>query len=344
MNATQVIVAARRELGSDLHILGHHYQNDAVLAHADQRGDSLELARGISGLKARFIVFCGVFFMAESAAILASDAQQVHTPRVDARCVMAEMAPARLVESVLARLRQGGRRVTPLTYVNSSAEVKALCGRFGGSVCTSANAGVMLRWALSQGEGVLFLPDKNLARNTADALGLPESRRLVLDVRQGGGMIDAAAADRADLLIWPGCCAIHQRFRLEQVREARKHHPGCTVLAHPECSPEVVRAADGAGSTTFLIKSARQAAPGATLVIGTEVNLVRRLAAEHAPGKTVLPLFPSACSNMAKTTETSLALLLDRLRRSPGPDPVRVSAEVARDAARALTTMLEVCA
>ena len=344
MNPTQAIAAAREKLGRDLTVLGHHYQGDDVLNNTDKRGDSLELARAIPGLASRYIAFCGVYFMAESAAILATGEQGVHTPRPDAKCVMAEMAPALLAERVFERLARTGRRIVPLTYVNSSAAVKALCGRHGGSVCTSANAPTMLEWALEQGDGVLFLPDKNLALNTANALDVPPDKRLLLDVRRGGDNLDPEAARKADLLVWPGCCATHFRFKVGHVEAARQAHPGCKIVVHPECMPEVVRASDGAGSTTYLINYVRQAPEGATVVVGTELNLVKRLAAEYAPGKTVLPLAESTCSNMAKTDAAALAALLAKLVSPTPPDPVRVPSAIADPASQALATMLDVCA
>ncbi|THB65607.1 MAG: quinolinate synthase NadA [Desulfovibrio sp.] len=344
MTPTSTISQAKQALGNDLYLLGHHYQNDAVLDHVDLRGDSLELARRIPDLAARYIVFCGVFFMAESAAILATEGQEVHTPRADAMCVMAEMAPSVLAERVMQRFLDHGRKIIPLTYVNSSAAIKAMCGRLGGSVCTSANAATMLKWAMSRGDGVLFLPDKNLAQNTADSLGLPRTSRHILDIRKDGEAFSLEATDKTDLIMWPGCCAVHFRFRTSQIKAMRTHYPDCRVLVHPECSPEVVKASDGAGSTSYLIRECQEAPEGSTLVIGTEINLVARLAAQHAPGKTIVPLSVSSCANMAKTTQDNLAALLHRIQAGDAPDPVQVAPEIAEPAKLALERMLEVCA
>jgi len=335
------IEAPRAALGGRLAILGHHYQSDEVIAHVDFRGDSLELSRRVPQLSAEHIVFCGVFFMAESAAVLARKGQRVHIPAPEAGCTMSNMAPAPLLTAVLEALSRGGRRVTPLTYVNSSAEVKAVCGRFGGSVCTSANAKTMLAWALDQGEAVLFLPDKNLAANTADALGLPRDERHVLDIRALGNRLDLAAASRARLLVWPGCCSIHHRLRARDVAEARAAHPGCLMAVHPECPDETVRAADAAGSTSFLIDFTAKAPAGSTVVIGTEEALVHRLAKQYAGEKTVLPLKDVRCGNMAKTTPERLAALLETLDRA---GPVRVAPEIAESANLALRRMLDACA
>jgi quinolinate synthase len=341
-NIPERIDALREAFGSDLAILAHHYQTDAVIRHADLRGDSLELSRRVPELSARHIVFCGVFFMAESAALLASGGQESHIPDPAAGCVMSQMAPHRLLEAVYARVTASGRRVVPLAYVNTSAAVKAVVGRHGGAVCTSANAATMLRWALERGDAVLFLPDRNLAANTADAIGLDPAERHVLDVRGGGTRVDTAAAEGARLLAYPGCCAVHARFNAAQVAAARKAHPGCSIIVHPECAPEVVRAVDASGSTSAIIRHVAQAPDGATVIVGTEINLVRRLAAEQAGRVTVLPLAESGCSNMARITETNLLALLEALRGGRA-EPVRVAPDTVRHARAALERMLEAC-
>lgn len=345
------VQAAKRELGGALLTLGHHYQHDDVLRHMDVVGDSLELARMIPGASSRYIVFCGVFFMAESAAILAQPGQEVYIPAPDAKCVMSETAPSALVEAVLKRLTSRGRRVIPLAYVNSSAAVKALCGRYGGAVCTSANAKTMLAWALKQEDGALFLPDRNLGQNTANLLGLPALDRLVLDIRAGGERFSLEAADAASLLLWPGCCAIHQRFSVAQIKAARAAlGPDTLVAVHPECPPEVVAASDAAGSTSFLIKYAHEAPVGSSLVVGTEINLVQRLAARYDGRKRIVPLASSACSNMGKGTEEKLARLLEslvareRTGAEAGRPPALVAPEIAEPAALALQRMLDACA
>jgi quinolinate synthase len=340
MNASERIEAVRARMGDRLAIVGHHYQSDEVIRHTDAAGDSLELARTLPGPPVEHIVFCGVYFMAESAAILAKPGQQVHIPDEEASCVMADMAPDFLVAAVLKRLLASGRRVIPLAYVNSSAAVKAVCGRFGGAVCTSANAPAMLRWALNQGDGVLFLPDKNLARNTADKLGLPEQERLILDVRAGGDNVDPQAHKNVQLFIWPGVCSVHHRFKLEHVRRVREQGPEAKVAVHPECCPEVVQAADGDGSTSYLIKYCEQAPEGSAVCVGTEINLVRRLAERHAPGKRIFPLVESCCANMAKITEEKLAAQLERLEAA---EPVFVPEELAEPSRLALQRMLEAC-
>lgn len=341
VSTTEQITEIRRRRGDSLAILAHHYQRDAVVAHADILGDSLELSRKVPGLSARDIVFCGVFFMAETAAMLAGPGQRVHIPARDAACVMSEMAPAALVAMVLDKLRETGRDVLPLTYVNSSAAVKAVVGARGGSVCTSANAGKMLRWALDQGRGVLFLPDKMLGQNTCDALGVAPEARHILDIRAGGSRLDIAAAAKAEVLLWPGQCVIHARFKARDIAAVRAAHPGAKVVVHPECSPETVQAADAAGSTSFIIKYVAEAPPGAEIVIGTEINLVSRLARRYQGEKTIRPLCVSGCSNMAKGTEENLLAALTSLDTAA---PVTVPEDVRGPATAAVAKMLEVSA
>lgn len=335
------INAIRRARGGDLAILAHHYQRDEVVGHADILGDSLELSRKISGLSAKDIVFCGVYFMAETGAMLAAPGQRVHIPVREADCVMSEMAPGDLVETVLSRLAAAGRDVLPLTYVNSSAAVKAACGRRGGTVCTSANASVMLRWALDQGRGVLFLPDKMLGQNTCRALGVPRDKLHILDIRGGGDRLDSDAIRTAEVLLWPGQCVIHSRFKPEHIAAVRRDTPEAKVVVHPECGPATVEAADGAGSTSFIIKYVADAPPGADIVIGTELHLVARLAAQYKGIKTIRPLRESVCSNMAKGTEENL---LAALRALDTAAPVTVPEAVREPARAAVKRMLEVSA
>jgi quinolinate synthase len=341
MNSRDELVRIKKELGKSVCILGHHYIAQAVIDHCDLRGDSLDLARRVEGIRAPHIVFCGVNFMAESAALLARPEQRTYIAAAAADCVMARMVPAPLLERVLARLREI-RPIVPLAYVNTSLSVKAVVGRFGGATCTSANAGAMLRWALDQGEQVLFLPDQCLGNNAAKSLGIAEADRHTLDIRGRGTKIDLAAARKAKLVLWPGCCSVHARFRPELVAAARRAHPACRIAVHPECRPETVNAADAAGSTDFLIKYAAKSPAGSTLVIGTEISLVERLAREQAGRCTVLPLARSLCSNMALTTEQSL---LDCLRgiQAGTARALEVPPEEAAPARDSLRRMLQSC-
>ncbi len=334
----------RRELGGRLTVVGHHYQAESVIRHTDLRGDSLELARRVAGVDSEHIVFCGVYFMAESAALLARPGQKVHLPEPSAECSMALMSAAETVETVLAALESGGRKIIPLAYVNSTLGVKAVVGAHGGSVCTSANARTMLEWAMTRGDAVLFLPDKNLGQNTADLMGIPALERCVLDVRGKGARLDLSLAERARLLLWPGFCSIHTRFSLRQIERMRAEHPGARIVVHPECTPEVVAASDAAGSTSFIIRYAEEAPDGSTVVIGTELNLVERLALVHAGRLTVLPLVESECTHMAQTTEERLAATLDAIAEGRDDFVVKAPGDLRENARAALERMLQVCA
>lgn len=333
---TQRITALRRELGSSLAILGHHYQSDDVIRHVDFQGDSLELARRIPGLDARYIVFCGVSFMAETAALLAKPEQTVLIPDPQAHCCMAGTAPDSRVAGVLERITAAGRTVVPLAYVNSSVGVKALCGRYGGSVCTSANAAVMLEWALGQGDCVLFLPDKNLGMNTARLLGVSSRDQAVLNVREEIAWSEKVLSRK--LLLWPGVCAIHFRLKPDDVRQVLEDDPRPLVFVHPECEPAVVGLADVSASTSGIIRAVHEAPAGATIYIGTEDNLVLRLAGLY-PDKHIYPLGAGYCSAMLKITEQKL---LETLEHPDHHEPVRVDSKVAPDARKALETMLAV--
>lgn len=344
----QSIEDKRRLLGSDLTIMGHHYQADPVIRHTDLRGDSLELARKVAEVESRHIVFCGVYFMGESAVLVARDDQRVYLPEPGAECSMALMAEATALEAVMAVLTRSGRTIVPLTYVNSTLAIKSVVGRYGGSVCTSANARTMLEWAMDRGDAVLFLPDMNLGLNTADRMGIDPGKRLVLDGALTGALLDPAKADEASLLLWPGYCSIHTFFTAEQVRAARAAHPGAQVIVHPECRPEVVRETDGCGSTSFIIRYASEMPDGGTLVVGTEINLVNRLAREHEGRITVLPLAHSACEYMAQTTEERLdaalaALIAEREGGPVSPYLVNVDEALKAPAQAALERMLAVC-
>ena len=241
-NDARAIEELRSKLGGRLTIVGHHYEQEATIQHCDIRGDSLELARRVPGIASDYIVFCGVYFMAESAALLAREGQQVLLPDHSADCVMAQMTPAQLLDRVLGRLTASGRKLVPLAYVNTSLAVKAVVGRYGGAVCTSANAEKMMNWAFRQGDGVLFLPDKNLARNTARKLGITGRDTHILDVRKTGEAVDLEAADKAALVLWPGLCAIHARFHPNRLkpcaRPTRPAKSSCIPNALPKwCAP-----------------------------------------------------------------------------------------------------------
>lgn len=329
--------------GKDLVILGHHYQSDEVVRHVDIVGDSLELARRIPEIEARNIVFCGVYFMAESACLLARPGQRVFLPDHEADCAMARMAHAEDVERVLEQLTFSGRKVVPLAYVNSSLAVKAVVGRFGGAVCTSSNAKVMLEWALKQGDSVLFLPDRNLGRNTARTLGIPAEQQVIIDI--AGKNLDSKEVQNARLLLWPGCCPIHESLmKADMVDAFHQHFPGCRVLVHPECTPEVVERCDGAGSTAYLIREVEKAASEgreSTICIGTEFHLVHRLMERYADRINVIPLAQATCPDMERVTASALLTTLEGL--DSGRGEVVVDEVLKAPARDSLTRMLENC-
>lgn len=346
------IADARRRLGDRLLVLGHYYQRDDVITYADFVGDSLQLARNAAQRPdADYIVFCGVHFMAETADILSTPDQAVTLPNLDAGCLMADMADIDQVEACWRSLEEicgtapdadGRQQIVPVTYVNSSAALKAFCGRHGGIVCTSSNARAVLDWALARGRRVLFFPDQHLGRNTGRAMGIPTERMALWDPAEPQGGRPAADYAEATLILWQGCCPVHQRFTVAQVEQARREHPQVKVLVHPECSSAVVDAADGVGSTSYIVSSIEQAPAGSVFAVGTEATLVRRLARQH-PDRTVFCLEPDAgpCPTMALVDPAHLAWTLESLERGDVVNRVRVDADIAGDARVALRRMLE---
>lgn len=331
------IQAVKEALGQDLVILAHHYQRQDVVRFGDLLGDSYVLAREAARSEALKIVFCGVHFMAESARIVARADQQVFMPDVRAGCPMADMADADDAREAFERISSvaGKRKVVPITYVNSTADVKALVGRNGGIVCTSSNAGKAFEWARKRGEVIFFLPDEFLGRNSARRMGAG-TIELWNPHKADGGVTDQQLAG-AGVVLWKGYCHVHTYFNTDMVEAQRGKHPGCKVVVHPESTPEVVDAADADGSTGFIVNFVRDAGPGATVVVGTEVNLVLRLAGEF-PDRTVVPLAHSVCPNMYRTNVARLAHVLETF------DPaleITVDEETAADARLALSRMLE---
>jgi quinolinate synthase len=308
------IEAHKARLGRDLCILGHFYQQDEVIEFADFTGDSFMLAKAGADTSARYIVFCGVHFMAEASVILAKEDQRVFLPDMDAGCPLADFATIEQVERAWARLEKLGaaQGYVPIVYMNSSAAIKAFCGEREGLVCTSSSCAKAFRYAAARGKKVFFMPDENLGRNTARECGIDQSRVALCDPHLADcGLSDKTLAS-ADVIVWRGHCHVHTLFTTDHVREMRKKYPGCEVVVHPECAPDVVLASDGAGSTAYLKDYAEKATPGRTVVIGTEINLVSRLARENRD-KTILPLARSLCPNMFKTSLGDLCLVLDRL-------------------------------
>lgn len=342
---------AKEALGDRVFILGHHYQRDEVIQFADVTGDSFKLARDAAARpEAEFIVFCGVHFMAESADILTNDDQTVILPDMAAGCSMADMADINQVEDAWEQLAEVGvaERTIPVTYMNSTAAIKAFCGRQDGLVCTSSNAEVALRWAFDQvggleGDGkILFMPDQHLGRNTAVLqLGLELDDCVVYDPRKPLGGNTAQELERARVILWKGHCSVHGRFRKENVEEARKRVPGINVLVHPECTYDVVTRADYVGSTEYIIKTLEAAEPGSDWVIGTELNLVRRLANAH-PDKGVHFLEDTVCfcSTMNRIDLPHLVWALESLVAGHVVNRIEVDPLTQQQAKVALDRML----
>lgn len=337
------IALAKEQLGSRLVILGHHYQRDEVVKFADFRGDSLQLSLQAAQSQADYIVFCGVQFMAESADILRQPHQVVILPDLKAGCSMADMADIGQVEACWDELRSAGvGGVVPVTYMNSSAEIKAFTGRHGGSVCTSSNAAMVMRWAMERGLRILFLPDEHLGRNTACQLDIRQDRMVVWDPHQELGGNSEQALAGAQVILWKGYCSVHQRFQPVHVDRVRQDHPGIQVIVHPECRQEVIQKADLVGSTEKIVAAVSASAPGAAWAIGTEIHLVNRLAHEF-PQKQILSLDPHVCvcTTMFRISPQHLLWTLENLVEGRVVNRVQVDNEIRRWAHVALERMLE---
>ncbi|MGE4626941.1 quinolinate synthase NadA [Bifidobacterium catenulatum subsp. kashiwanohense] len=348
------IKAAKARLGNKLLILGHFYQRDEIIVHADFVGDSFQLAKNATERPdADHIVFCGVHFMAETADILSTPEQTVTLPNLSAGCSMADMANIDQVEDCWEQLGEicgtkpdadGKQQIVPVTYMNSSAALKAFCGRHGGIVCTSSNAHAVLEWAFARGKRVLFFPDQHLGRNTALAMGMSLDRMPVWNpYKPAGGAEDPSVYADAKMILWKGFCSVHQRFTVDQIERARKAYPGVKVIVHPECSMDVVNAADGTGSTAYIVKEIANAPAGSAVAVGTEINLVNRLAAQY-PDKTVFCLDPVVCpcSTMYRIHPAYLAWALENIEQGNIVNRITVDEDTARDAKIALQRMLEV--
>jgi quinolinate synthase len=336
---------AKAALGDRLLILGHHYQREEVMRWADARGDSFGLSRLAAGSTAEYIVFCGVHFMAESADILTGGERTVILPDLNAGCSMADMADLDSVEEAWDALAAVTdiERVVPITYMNSSAALKAFVGRHGGAVCTSSNARAVVTWALSRGDKLLFFPDQHLGRNTGYQLGLGASDMRVWDPKRELGGLEEVDVKEATLLLWKGHCSVHQRFKVAHVEAFRAAHPDGLVVVHPECSHELIEVADQVGSTDFIIKAIEAAPAGSVIGVGTEIHLVQRLAAEH-PDRTVVSLDPliCPCSTMFRIDAAHLAWVLENLVAGNVVNQIKVDSDTADNARVALERMLEI--
>jgi len=337
------IAAAKARLGRDVVILGHHYQRDEVVKFADFRGDSLKLSFQASQAEGRYIVFCGVHFMAESADILRREHQAVILPDLNAGCSMADMADIGQVEACWSELSSllDSRKVIPVTYMNSTAAIKAFTGEHGGSVCTSSNAAGVMKWAFEKGEKVLFLPDEHLGRNTGYRMGIPLEQMIVWDPYQEFGGNTQETIRSARVILWKGYCSVHQRFTPQQVERVRREHPGIRVIAHPECRFEVAQAADQIGSTEGIIKAIQASPAGTAWAVGTEIHLVNRLSKELQDHK-VISLDPSVCvcTTMFRITPQHLLWVLENLGEGNVVNRISVDERTRHHARVALDRML----
>jgi quinolinate synthase len=343
------IAAARRALGRECVILGHHYQRDEVVRFADYTGDSYRLSQVAAQTEGRYIVFCGVHFMAESADVLARPSQSVILPDLNAGCSMADMAEIGQVESAweqfiaLGLTDDEGNGITPITYMNSTAAIKAFCGERGGVVCTSSNATGAFSWGFSRNEKIFFLPDQHLGRNTGFARGIPLDKMVVWDPYMLQGGLTAERLRKAKVILWKGHCSVHQRFLPEHVDKVRARYPGIQVVVHPECRWEVCQKADAIGSTDQIIKAVKRARPGSAFAIGTEIHLINRLAKEF-PDRRIITLDDSGClcTTMFRISPQHLCWALENLVDGNVVNPIKVKQDVKRWARVALDKMLEI--
>jgi quinolinate synthase len=342
---------ARQALGTQVVVLGHHYQRDEVIRFADFRGDSYKLSQEAARAQGRYIIFCGVHFMAESADILSRPGQITILPDLNAGCSMADMAEITQVEDCWEQLvRAGvttdlGDGITPITYINSTAAIKAFVGERGGVVCTSSNAAAAMKWGLAKNSKLLFLPDQHLGRNTGYAMGIPLNEMIVWDPYQLGGGVTPERLRAARIILWKGHCSVHQRFLPEHVDNVRAKYPGIRVIVHPECRREVCQKADGIGSTEGLLKMIREALSGTMFAVGTEIHLVNRMGKEFAAeGKKVITLDDSGClcTTMYRISPQHLCWALENLVECNVVNQIKVKDSVKHWARVALDRMLEI--
>jgi len=333
------IMAIKEDLGEKLIILTHHYQRKEIVDLGDYRGDSFGLSqKAAEDQDAHFIVFCGVHFMAESAAILSQPHQTVQIPAVEAGCWMADMVDNATVERAWDELTSvtGNDSIVPIVYMNSDAVLKAFCGRQGGAVCTSSNAPAAFGWGFDQREKILFFPDQHLGRNTGNQMGIAPEEMIVWNPDEPLGGNTPESIRRARLILWDGYCLVHTRFLVEHMRNMKERFPDAKIVVHPECTQEVVGMADAVGSTSYIVNYVENAPQGSTVIVGTEVNLINRLALEYS-NKTVLDLHYSLCPNMFKINLQNLLWTLENIGQV---NVITVPENIKADARLALDRML----
>jgi len=342
------IIAAKEALGERVLILGHHYQREEVFRHADISGDSLKLSRAAAESKAEYIVFCGVHFMAEVADILSRPDQVAILPDLSAGCSMADMANLAKVERAWRELNEvldAEQQITPVTYINSAADLKAFCARHGGIVCTSTNARNVLEWSFSRKEKILFFPDQHLGRNIGYKMGIPLNEMVVWDFDQPMGGLTAEQIHTARMILWKGFCSVHQMFKPEHIDNFKAKYPDAKIISHPESSFEVCQKSDYVGSTEYIINTIRDAEPGTRWLVGTELNLVNRLHEQFKhEGKHVHFMSPMVCmcSTMFRIDPQHLCWVLENLLEGKVVNQVKVASDEVEQARTALARMLEV--
>lgn len=333
------IMQYKEQLGVRLVILTHHYQRKAIVDMGDYAGDSFGLSqKAAASNSAEYIVFCGVHFMAESAAILAQPHQTVQIPDIEAGCWMADMADIVAVERAWNEVTAitGKTPVIPMVYMNADATLKAFCGQHGGIVCTSSNAGAAFQWAFKQGEKIFFYPDQHLGRNTGNQMGIPSEEMILWKPGEPNGGNTPEQIREARVILWDGYCLVHTRFTVDHIEGMRNKFPDAQIIVHPECTEEVVNTADATGSTSFIVTYVENAPPESTIIIGTEINLIHRLALEH-PDKNILSLHDSLCPNMFKISPKKLLWTLENIGTV---NVVTISEEIKRKSRIALDYML----
>lgn len=334
----------KKELQSKVVVLGHHYQQDDVIQFSDYTGDSLKLARDAAKLTHEYIVFCGVHFMAETADMLTSKNQKVILPDMNAGCSMADMADRAQIDIAWKNLtRATDEKIVPITYINCTAALKSFVGENGGSICTSSNAHKVIKWALNEGEKLLFFPDQHLGRNTCFDLGIPLEDMIIYNPNMQHGGVTPEQIEKAKVILWYGYCSVHQGFNAEQVRQIKKNDPEVTVIVHPECSFDVVQASDMNGSTAHIIETIEAAPNGSKWAVGTEINLVNRLQTQF-PDKTITSLSPyqCLCTTMYRVRPRWLLETFRSIKRNDPINIIKVNDEVKENSLKALDRMLQI--
>ncbi|MBL6990904.1 MAG: quinolinate synthase NadA [Bacteriovoracaceae bacterium] len=335
----------KSELTDEVVILGHHYQQDDIIQFADFRGDSLALAKSAVGISKPYIVFCGVHFMAETADIITSPKQQVILPDLSAGCSMADMACRLDIDKAWGYLKQStDQNIIPITYINCSADLKSFVGENSGSICTSSNARKIIEWAFSKGEKLLFFPDQHLGRNTCFEMGISLEEMVIYDPHKVNGGLTKKQIQDAKVILWYGYCSVHQGFTVEQVHEIKKSSPDTTVIVHPECTFDVVQAADLNGSTAYILDVITNAPAKSKFAVGTEINLVNRLAHEF-PDKEIISLSPyqCLCTTMYRVRPRWLLATLRSIKKNEPINVIKVDPKVKEHSLVALDSMLSIC-